>query len=324
MSDPFRDRIENLLREGKISPEEANKLFRALEAQGETVEKSTPTVGQGSSGPAIPIPVKPVAPTPPTPPTPPAPPVTPIKPPPIPDHSATRNLETHDVNKFTFDGPLKNVIININSGDIDVVGIPGDHLEVESSSLLSIVREDDKETILIGASGKLENPTELGFLDTVFKAIGRVMPVDIKVKVPANLPRLEIKALAGDVDVQGVAGLVKLNVSAGDLKLRDVGQFEIDAKAGDIKVSTKLETGESKITALAGDIEVRLEPGSSVSLKARVQAGDVGAKGFILSQTDKRITGGSLEGRLGAGRAKLDVSLMAGDLDVIAIDGEKQ
>ena len=321
MSDPFRDRIENLLREGKISPEEANKLFRALEAQGETVEKSTPTVGQGSSGPAIPTPVKPVAPTPPIPP---APPVTPIKPPPIPDHSATRNFETHDVNKFTFDGPLKNVIININAGDIDVVGIPGDHLEVESSSLLSIIREDDKETILIGASGKLQNPTELGFLDTVFKAIGRVMPVDIKIKVPANLPRLEIKALAGDVDVQGVAGLVKLNVSAGDLKLRDVGQFEIDAKAGDIKVSTKLETGESKITALAGDIEVRLEPGSSVSLKARVQAGDVGAKGFILSQTDKRITGGSLEGRLGAGRAKLEVSLMAGDLDVIAIDGEKQ
>jgi DUF4097 and DUF4098 domain-containing protein YvlB len=113
-------------------------------------------------------------------------------------------------------------------------------------------------------------------------------------------------------------------LSAGDLKLRDVGQFEIDAKAGDIKVNTKLETGESKISALAGDIEVRLEPGSSVSLKARVQAGDVGAKGFILSQTDKRITGGSLEGRLGAGRAKLEVSLMAGDLDVIAIDGEKQ
>jgi hypothetical protein len=256
MSDPFRDRIENLLREGKISPEEANKLFKALEAQGETVEKSTPTVGQGSSGPAIPTPVKPVAPTPPTPPT---PPVEAVKPP-IADHSATRNLETHEVHKFTFDGPLKNVIININSGDIDVIGIPGDHLEVESSSLLSIVREDDKETILIGASGKLQNPTELGFLDTVFKAIGRVMPVDIKIKVPANLPRLEIKALAGDVDVQGVAGLVKLDLSAGDLKLRDVGQFVIDAKAGDIKVNTKLETGESRITALAGDIEVRLEP----------------------------------------------------------------
>jgi Putative adhesin len=321
MSDPFRDRIENLLREGKISPEEANKLFKALEAQGETVEKSTPTVGQGSSGPAIPTPVRPVAPTPATPPT---PPVTPVKPPPIPDHSATRNLETHEVHKFTFDGPLKNVIININSGDINVIGIPGDHLEVESSSLLSIIREDDKETILIGASGKLQNPTELGFLDTVFKAIGRVMPVDIKIKVPANLPRLEIKSLAGNIDVQRMTGAVKIDLSAGNINLHDASQFEIHSKAGNVQVHSKLETGESKIVAMAGNIDVRLEPGSSVGLKASTQAGNVGAKGFILSQTDKRITGGSLEGRLGAGRAKLEVSLMAGDLDVIAVDGEKQ
>jgi hypothetical protein len=318
MSDPFRDRIENLLREGKISPEEANKLFKALEAQGETVERSTPTVGQGSSGPAIPTPVKPVAPTPPTPPT---PPVEPVKPAEV---STTRTVETHQTQQFDFDGPLKAVYININAGDIEVVGVPGNQLHVEGNGVLSVMREDDDQIIRIGSSGKMDNPTEIGFLDTVFKAIGRVMPVNVKIKVPANLPRLEIKALAGDVDVQGVAGLVKMDLSAGDVKLRDAGQFEIDAKAGDIKVNTKLETGESKISALAGDIEVRLEPGSSVSLKARVQAGDVGAKGFILSQTDKRITGGSLEGRLGAGRAKLEVSLMAGDLDVIAIDGEKQ
>jgi Putative adhesin len=321
MSDPFRDRIENLLREGKISPEEANKLFKALEAQGETAEKSTPTVGQGSSGPAIPTPVKPVPPTPVTPVTPVTPPTPPVKPvAPV----TTIHTETKQTHEFEFDGPIKVVFININAGDIDVVGVPGNRLQVEGNGVLSVVHDEATQTIRIGSSGKMDNPTEVGFLDTVFKAIGRVMPVNVKIKVPSNLPRLEIKALAGDVDVQGVAGLVKLDLSAGDLKLRDVGQFVIDAKAGDIKVNTKLETGESKISALAGDIEVRLEPGSSVSLKARVQAGDVGAKGFILSQTDKRITGGSLEGRLGAGRAKLEVSLMAGDLDVIAIDGEKQ
>jgi Putative adhesin len=318
MSDPFRDRIENLLREGKISPEEANKLFRALEAQGETVEKSTPTVGQGSSGPAIPTPVKPVTPTPPTPPT---PPVEPVKPPEV---STTKNLETHRTDKFVFQGPLQQVFINLNAGDIDVIGVPGDRLEVEGNGVLSIVREDETQTIRIGSSGKMDNPTEVGFLDTVFKAIGRVIPVNIKVKVPANLPRLEVKAFAGDVDVQGVTGRVQIDLSAGDIKLRDASQFEIISKAGNIKVNTKLENGESKITGLAGEIDVNLAPGSSVSLKASTQAGNVGAKGFILSQTDKRITGGSLEGRLGAGRAKLDVSLSAGDLDVIAIDGEKQ
>jgi Putative adhesin len=318
MSDPFRDRIENLLREGKISPEEANKLFKALEAQGETVERSTPTVGQGSSGPAIPTPVKPVAPTPPT------PPVEPVKSTPDAKVSTTRTVETHQTHQFDLDGPLKAVFININAGDIEVVGVPGNHLHVEGNGVLSVMREDDDQIIRIGSSGKMDNPTEVGFLDTVFKAIGRVIPVNIKVKVPANLPLLEVKAFAGDVDVQGVTGNVHIDLSAGDIKLRDASQFEITSKAGNIKVNTKLENGESKVTGLAGDIKVNLEPGSSVSLKARVQAGDVGAKGFILSQTDKRITGGSLEGRLGAGRAKLDVSLSAGDLDVIAIDGEKQ
>jgi hypothetical protein len=323
MSDPFRDRIENLLREGKISPEEANKLFKALEAQGETVEKSTPTVGQGSSGPAIPTPVKPVAPTPPTPPMPPMPPAPPA--PTRAEASTTRTVETHqETQQFDFDGPLKAVFININAGDIEVIGVPGNQLHVEGNGVLSVMREENDQIIRIGSSGKMDNPTEVGFLDTVFKAIGRVIPVNIKVKVPANLPRLEVKAFAGDVDVQGVMGSVRIDLSAGDIKLRDASQFEISSKAGNIKVNTKLENGESKITGLAGEIDVNLLPGSSVSLKASTQAGNVGAKGFILSQTDKRITGGSLEGRLGAGRAKLEVSLSAGDLDVIAIDGEKQ
>lgn len=318
MSDPFRDRIENLLREGKISPEEANKLFKALEAQGETVERSTPTVGQGSSGPAIPTPVRPVPPAPVTPVTPPTPPVKPVP------SVTTTHSETKQTHEFEFDGPIKAVFININAGDIDVVGVPGNRLQVEGNGVLSVVHDEATQTIRIGSSGKMDNPTEVGFLDTVFKAIGRVIPVNIKVKVPANLPKLEVKAFAGDVDVQGVTGSVHIDLSAGDIKLRDASQFEITSKAGNIKVNTKLENGESKVTGLAGDIEVSLEPGSSVSLKARVQAGDVGAKGFILSQTDKRVTGGSLEGRLGAGRAKLEVSLSAGDVDVIAINGEKQ
>jgi Putative adhesin len=320
MSDPFRDRIENLLREGKISPEEANKLFRALEAQGETVEKSTPTVGQGSSGQAIPTPRTPQ--TPQAPQVPQAPPVPPVLP--VPPVSTTTHSETKQTHEFEFDGPIKAVFININAGDIEVIGVPGNRLQVEGNGVLSVVHDEATQTIRIGSSGKMDNPTEVGFLDTVFKAIGRVIPVNIKVKLPANLPRLEVKAFAGDVDVQGVIGNVHIDLSAGDIKLRDASQFEIISKAGNIKVNTKLENGESKVTGLAGDIKVNLEPGSSVSLKARVQAGDVGAKGFILSQTDKRITGGLLEGRLGAGRAKLDVSLSAGDLDVIAIDGEKQ
>lgn len=71
--DPFRQRIENLLRQGKITPEEANKLIRALEPQGETTSEAlTGTV------PVVPPPqvklVEPPPPPPPKPVTPPPPP----------------------------------------------------------------------------------------------------------------------------------------------------------------------------------------------------------------------------------------------------------
>jgi DUF4097 and DUF4098 domain-containing protein YvlB len=126
------------------------------------------------------------------------------------------------------------------------------------------------------------------------------------------------------VDVRGVKGRVELDLQAGDLDLVDATSFRIVTKAGDVKVRTTLKSGESSVTALAGDVDVTLEPGSSVSLKASTTAGDVSARGFILTQTDKRMTGGSLEGRLGAGNAKLEARLTAGDLDIIALDGEKQ
>ena len=98
----------------------------------------------------------------------------------------------------------------------------------------------------------------------------------------------------------------------------------VNAKAGDIKIKTKLENGESSVKALAGDVKVQLLSGSSVALSASVSAGDVSARGFILTQTEKKLVGGSLEGRLGAARAKLNCTLMAGDLDILAIDGTSQ
>lgn len=183
---------------------------------------------------------------------------------------------------------------------------------------------EDGDVIRILGVGKIDDPTEIGWLNTVIRTIGRNLPVDIHVKVPSNLLELEVKAVAGDVMVSGVTGAVSLEMSAGDLKLRDAGRFNINAKAGDIKVQTKLTDGESNLRALAGNVDVILEQGSSVTLKANNSAGDITAKGFILTQTEKRMVGGSLEGRLGAGRAKLNVNLTAGDLDIEAIDGINQ
>ncbi len=316
MSNPFRERIENLLREGKISPEEANKLYRALDAQGETTRD--PIIGTGNPAPTPPTPAPQAPPQPVTQPAPAAPP----KAPPVPEPAQ----HASPTSSGYYAGPVRKVSVSALAGDIRIQGVPNLENRINAVGVgagnISFANEGD--VVRITANTRMDNPTELGWLDTVFKAIGRAIPVDIHLEVPASLEHLEVKALAGDVDVRGVNGRVELDLQAGDLDLVDATSFRIATKAGDVKVKTTLKSGESSITALAGDVDVTLQPGSSVSLKASTTAGDVSARGFILTQTDKRMTGGSLEGRLGAGNAKLEARLTAGDLDIIALDGEKQ
>jgi hypothetical protein len=311
--DPFRERIENLLRQGKITPEEANKLLKALDNTGDTTSDaltgSTPAPKMPPPPPPMPRASSPVPPTPPqvAAPTPPSPPPT-----------------TSSQSSAQIDGLVAKLIVVTNAGDINIKGVPGKtNITAHSrNGTLEVIHENGMVRMI--AHGRIDDPTELGWLNTVLKTIGRSLPVDLDVEVPTNLAFLEVKALAGDVDVSGIVGHVKMDLQAGDLKLRDASSFEILTKAGDVKVNTTLTDGESRLIALAGDIGIILQPGSSVSLMASTTAGDVSAKGFILTQTEKRIVGGNLEGRLGGGRAKLECRLTAGDLNIEAAGGTSQ
>jgi len=314
--DPFRERIENLLRQGKISPEEANKLLRALDNTGDTT--SAPLTGHGTVPPTPPPPSQ--QPTPPAPVKPPSPPRAAPTPPVPPVTTSTKTQSS----SAQIDGTVSKLSVSITAGDINIRGLPN-HKGITAHSdngHLEVIQHGDEVRLV--ASGQINDPTEIGWLNTVLKTIGRNLPVNLEITVPSDFKLLEIAALAGDVDVNGVTGRVNVDLQAGDLTLNDVGSFTVNAKAGDIKISTTLTDGDSRLTALAGSIKLKLQPGSSVALKASTVAGDVNAKGFILTQTEKRITGGSLEGRLGGGRATLECRLTAGDLEIEAVGGISQ
>lgn len=317
--DPFRERIENLLRQGKITPEEANRLLKALDSTGDTtsapITNSQPVVPPPPVPPVVPPRAAPPPPAPVVPPVAPAPPAPPAPP-------AVTSTSTSQTT--TIDGPIAKLIVSATAGDIDVKGVAGKTtISAHSSNGTFEVIKDGGSVRLIG-HGRIDDPTEIGWLNTVLRTIGRSLPVNLEIEVPADLALLEIKTLAGNVDVNGLHGRVKLDLQAGDVTLNDASSFEITTKAGDVKVNTKLIDGESRISALAGDVGVKLSSGSSVTLQASTTAGDVSARGFVLTQTEKRLTGGSLEGRLGAGRGKLECRLTAGNLDILAIDGTNQ
>jgi hypothetical protein len=316
--DPFRERIEALLRDGKISSEEAAQLRGAMDSSGETTER--PLTGSNGTG-SLPIPPIPPAAAAPNPQPDPQPQP---KPQPKPQPSPTFNPTTpkgtanNQRSMVAASGNFKRLRLEINAGDIDIEGVEGSNeIRAEGDNTHLNIKVDG-DGVRIDSQPMTSNPTEMAWLDTVFQAIGRFLPVTVKLKVPANLTLVEVRALAGDIDVKGVHGRVDVELQAGDVNICDASSFRVQASAGDIDVQTQLTGGESSVKALAGDVDINLEPGSSVALNASNSAGDISARGFILTHVDKRITGGSLTGTLGDGRARLEVHLSAGDVDILA------
>jgi hypothetical protein len=100
---------------------------------------------------------------------------------------------------------------------------------------------------------------------------------------------------------------------AGDLSVRDAAAVDLSKAAGDLSVAFRPTTGRHRISAKAGDVDVRFLPGSDASVEASVSMGDLDAPGF---EVDDRMVGAQARGTLGAGSAQVEVRLTAGDLNL--------
>ena len=88
-------------------------------------------------------------------------------------------------------------------------------------------------------------------------------------------------------------------------------------RAGDLDLSLHLLEGEHRVTASAGDVDIELLKGSSVTVEGSVGMGDFDTEGFS-AEVREGLTGGAFSGVVGGGKARLKVQMSAGDLDVTA------
>jgi hypothetical protein len=134
----------------------------------------------------------------------------------------------------------------------------------------------------------------------------------IRATVPRDVAvRLDVKA--GDVRVRDVRA-VRGRMVAGDLRLDEVRGVDIHKSAGDVDARLLLTEGRHRIDARAGDIDVTLLQGSSAQVDGSVTMGDVsGGAGFERTRSGM---GGRVSGRVGDGEASLRVHLSAGDLEI--------
>ena len=135
---------------------------------------------------------------------------------------------------------------------------------------------------------------------------------DVHVRLPADVG-LDLRIAAGDGEVRGVK-TVKGSFTGGDFELSEAETLDLTVTAGDVTLKLRPRTGDQRLRATSGDVDVTFLAGSSVTVSGSATCGDLSLpKNFARSGG---FIGGNFEGTLGAGEARLELRLTAGDVTV--------
>lgn len=116
---------------------------------------------------------------------------------------------------------------------------------------------------------------------------------------------------AGSLSILGVHGPLTADLAAGSARLEAVtGPLDITTRAGSLRIQGRLTEGTSRVRCDAGSVSVRLDPGSSVRVRAHVDLGRVRFHGPTGDAT------GPGEVVVGAGAGLLDIEAAMASVDV--------
>jgi hypothetical protein len=178
----------------------------------------------------------------------------------------------------------------IESGDVDEPYLRGD--------------SDDLTLERVGEGWRLSQ-IRTGWLE-------RLPPADVDVVVPRSFGvALDVKA--GNVRIRAVRAVTG-RMLAGDLDIDGAEAVDLDKAAGDLDARLTLTSGSHRIRSKAGDVDVRLLPGSDVTIDAEARMGDVDAPRDF--DRRRRGVGASASGRVGGGTARLELRLTAGRIRI--------
>lgn len=117
---------------------------------------------------------------------------------------------------------------------------------------------------------------------------------------------LEVELASGSLEVNGLP-FVRGNVASGDVELIDVRGVDLEVMSGDLEAELRLTEGEHRLEVMSGDTSIRFK-GSSVTVLGKLSSGELDGRGNFTQ--DKR----KVSGTVGAGKAKLLLNVMSGDL----------
>ena len=169
-----------------------------------------------------------------------------------------------DIEKSFSSGAGKTLSINLRSGgDIRVVGVPGDKVNVKVR--LTGRDAEDIDVDVQETAGGVEIRSEYnGHRNSVNAG------TDVDVEVPSNY-NVDLESMGGDIIISNVEGEFEGQTMGGDLDLQNLkGRASLTTMGGDIEVSKS--DLEGKVKTMGGDVTLRDVSGS---LDGSTMGGDV-------------------------------------------------
>jgi hypothetical protein len=204
-------------------------------------------------------------------------------------------------------GPKPRVHLTNAAGQVHVEGVKGSNsVEYEATRY---AMGPDPAAAKQQAS---EVPVDISREDsriTIETAGGRDTGVDYDLRVPAGAS-VDIESEAGDVEVSGLTGNVKVAAEAGDVTIGDVGGgVNVSVPQGDVTVANvNTDTGGAELEVGSGD--VFLEDLILGTLEASVEAGNVTLSGRFSGDGRVSVEIGDIIARLPAEDTR-DLTLQA-------------
>lgn len=169
--------------------------------------------------------------------------------------------------------------IHIPAGDVDITGTTGSNLTAVVTAICQQENRDSCNQFIkeLSWAKKVGDVTELGLTPA---GITKYDHVTIKVKIAApNDTKLEVNLSAGELRITDTSACVMADVNAGELNLNlkesQLASAELNAKVGDVKLSTAKGTTEGDRSLLVG-ANLKWDKGTGAChLKANVLAGEV-------------------------------------------------
>jgi DUF4097 and DUF4098 domain-containing protein YvlB len=162
----------------------------------------------------------------------------------------------------------ENVVIRAVSGDIDIEGVKSNEIELDACCGLQKIEDKENELILNMISNDIE-------LKVPFKTNIRISSVSGDVECAEITGNLEVQTASGDLDLEKISGKVEIKSASGDIEANEFsGAIDVKTASGDIEVKFS-EFEDSVIETKSGDVSIVLPKKIDVVIELFSEDGEI-------------------------------------------------